>query len=196
MSASVQTQAHLSPSQLPASLLGIRVADCLSLLLSLLWALLSAHSDSYQPASPSQRGSSRLQHTTALPPNRVMDSPARFSLSAAGSGSGDKVFDWVQVFCLLIMAFVGTCLWSALDRRRANYTDLYKWFRVFLRFALAGQMFAYGLTKVIPMQMPFPILTRLLEPFGSFLLWACSGLRSVLLLLMRDSSEVRNWWLA
>ena len=96
-----------------------------------------------------------------------------------GSGSGDKVFDWVQVFCFLTVALVGTCIWSAVDRRRLNYDNLYKWFRVFIRFALAGQLFVYGLVKVFPMQMPFPNLTQLLEPFGNFspmgVLWSSVG---------------------
>lgn len=96
-----------------------------------------------------------------------------------GSGSGDKVFDWVLVFCLLAFAFIGTCVWSAVDRRRTQYDNLYKWFRVFLRFALAGQMFVYGIHKVFPMQMPFPFLTKLLEQFGDFspmgLLWFSVG---------------------
>jgi hypothetical protein len=95
------------------------------------------------------------------------------------SGSGDKVFNWVQAFCLLGVALAATCIWSALDRRRADYANLHKWFRVFLRFALAGQLFVYGLMKAIPMQMPFPYLTRLLERFGDFspmgVLWSSVG---------------------
>jgi hypothetical protein len=89
------------------------------------------------------------------------------------------LFDWVQVFCFLAVAFAGTCIWSALDRRRAHYDNLYKWFRVFLGFALAGQLFVYGTVKVLPMQMPFPFLAQLLERFGDFspmnVLWSSVG---------------------
>ncbi len=96
-----------------------------------------------------------------------------------GSGSGDKTFDWVLSFCLLVIAALSTAVWSALDRRRENYTALYKWFRVFMRFALASQMLVYGLSKVVPLQMPFPYLTRLLQPYGSFspmgVLWSSIG---------------------
>lgn len=95
------------------------------------------------------------------------------------SGSGDKVLDWVTVFFLLVVAGAGTCLWSILNRKRSNYDTLYKWFRVFIRFALAGQMFLYGTVKVFPLQMPFPQLTRLLERFGAFspmgVLWYSVG---------------------
>jgi uncharacterized membrane protein YphA (DoxX/SURF4 family) len=104
---------------------------------------------------------------------------AKLPLIYAGSGSGDKTFDWVFVFCLLVIAAVATGIWSALDRKRANYAALYKWFRLVIRFALASEMILYGMDKVIPLQMPFPSLTRLLEPFRDFslmgVLWYSIG---------------------
>ncbi len=94
-------------------------------------------------------------------------------------GSGDKVFDWVLVFCLLVIAAVATVVWSILDRSRPNYVALYRWFRVAVRFALASQMLLYGMAKVVPLQMRFPPLIRLLEPFGNFspmgVLWSSVG---------------------
>jgi uncharacterized membrane protein YphA (DoxX/SURF4 family) len=96
-----------------------------------------------------------------------------------GSGSGDKTFDWVLSFCLLVLAALATGIWSVLDRRRENYATLHKWFRVFMRFALASQMILYGLFKAVPVQMPFPYLTRLMQPYGSFspmgVLWSSIG---------------------
>jgi hypothetical protein len=97
----------------------------------------------------------------------------------SGSGSGDKTFDWVAAFCLLIFAILATLIWSLLDRRRENYVTIHKWFRVGVRFALVSQMFSYGLAKAVPLQMPFPYLARLLEPFGNFspmgVLWSSVG---------------------
>jgi hypothetical protein len=94
-------------------------------------------------------------------------------------GSGDKMFDWVQALCLLVLAAVLTGIWSVVDRRRANYTRLHRWFRVFLRFALGSTLIAYGADKAIPLQMPAPSLTRLLEPYGNFspmgVLWYSIG---------------------
>jgi hypothetical protein len=84
------------------------------------------------------------------------------------NGSSDKTFDWVQVFCLIVFAVVVTAVWSALDRKRRNYLVMHKWFRVFVRFALASEMFIYGFDKVIPVQMSFPFLTVLVEPYGNF----------------------------
>jgi len=95
------------------------------------------------------------------------------------TGSGDRTFDWVLVFCLLVFATLATVIWSSVDRKRVNYVTLHKWFRIFLRFALASEMITYGLSKVIPLQMPFPYLTRLLEPYGNSspmgILWTFIG---------------------
>src|SRR5580693_6787990 len=79
------------------------------------------------------------------------------------SGGGDCMFGWVTAFCLLVMATAATVVWSLLDRSRENYAELHKWFRLFVRFALAGQMIFYGFVKVIPTQMTYPSLTRLLQ---------------------------------
>jgi uncharacterized membrane protein YphA (DoxX/SURF4 family) len=96
-----------------------------------------------------------------------------------GSGSGDKTFDWVLAFCLLVFAALATVVWSALDRRRVNYAGLHKWFRLFIRFALGSEMILYGMTKAVPLQMPFPYLTTLIEPYGHFppmaVLWFSIG---------------------
>ncbi|HKM84798.1 MAG TPA: hypothetical protein VJW96_01230 [Terriglobales bacterium] len=116
-------------------------------------------------------------------PDRLLDRrtyfPCQAPLVYSGSGSGDKTFDWVLAFCLLVFAALATAIWSLLDRRRENYATLYKWFRLFIRFALASQLVGYGMAKVIPLQMPFPFLTRLLEPFGNFspmgVLWSSVG---------------------
>lgn len=100
-------------------------------------------------------------------------------LVITGSGSGDKTFDWVEAFCLLAIALLVTVLWSWLDRKRRNYGALHKWFYLFVRFAVGSTMFAYGFDKAIPLQMPYPFLIRLLQPFGNFspmgVLWASVG---------------------
>lgn len=103
-------------------------------------------------------------------------------LVITGSGSGDKTFDWVAAFCLLVVASSGTLIWSVVDRRRDEYVTVQKWFRVFLRFATGATMLSYGMIKAVPLQMPAPALTRLLEPFGNFspmgVLWSSIGAAS------------------
>jgi hypothetical protein len=101
------------------------------------------------------------------------------SIVTVETGSGDRVYDWVELACIVALAIIGTIVWSVLDRKRESYVRLYSWFRVFARFALAATMFTYGAFKVIPLQMPFPYLNRLLEPYGHFspmgVLWASIG---------------------
>jgi uncharacterized membrane protein YphA (DoxX/SURF4 family) len=93
--------------------------------------------------------------------------------------SGDTFFHWVQTALLLAAAIVGTALWSAIDARRVHYERLRTWFRLYLRFALAAQMFYYGMAKVIPTQFPPPALVTLVRPVGDLsltdLLWVFVG---------------------
>jgi hypothetical protein len=97
----------------------------------------------------------------------------------ADTGSGDRMFDWTLIFCFLVFATIATVVWSVLDRNRPNYITLYKWLRFAVRIALVGQMFTYGLSKVIPVQMPFPYLVHLLERYGDLspmgVLWSSIG---------------------
>ena len=92
--------------------------------------------------------------------------------------SGDTAFYWVQTGWLLVLAVVIAGIWSELDRRR-EYPALHRWFRLFVRFALAAQMFYYGMAKVIPTQFPSPSLVTLLEPTGNLtlsdMLWTFIG---------------------
>src|SRR5271154_616020 len=46
---------------------------------------------------------------------------AKLPLVFTDSGSGDKTFDWVLAFFLLVCAALATAIWSLLDRRRENY---------------------------------------------------------------------------
>jgi hypothetical protein len=95
------------------------------------------------------------------------------------TGSGDKMIDWLHAFLLLVFSIAATAIWSGLDRRRPNYVSMHKWFHVMLRFAAGTTMVGYGMAKAIPLQMPAPNLTRLLEPFGNFspmgVLWYSIG---------------------
>ncbi len=84
------------------------------------------------------------------------------------SGSGDKIFDWTQSFCLLVVATAGALVWSLVDRARPHCATAARWFRLYVRLALGTTMIAYGMMKVIPTQMPELPLTKLVEPFGQF----------------------------
>jgi hypothetical protein len=95
------------------------------------------------------------------------------------TGSGDTTWGWVQAFCILALAVIATIVWSILDRKRPNYTKLYQWSAIVLRYSLAAAMFGYGLDKVFPLQMPSPRLSKLIEPYGDSspmgILWTFIG---------------------
>lgn len=95
------------------------------------------------------------------------------------TASSDRTYDWVLLFCLLITAVAVTITWSVLDRRRLGYPRLLSWFRVCVRFGLAGQLVLYGVAKILLTQMPSPPLSTLMTPFGGLtpmgLLWSSIG---------------------
>ena len=95
------------------------------------------------------------------------------------NGSGDTTYNYVQIYCFFVLALGTTLIWSFLDRRRTQYARLDDWLRVYVRFALAAVMIAYGAIKVIKGQFPDPSLDRLLQPYGQSspmgLLWTFMG---------------------
>jgi len=102
-----------------------------------------------------------------------------YDITVFTNGSGDTTFNYVQVLCFLTLAVVAAAAWSALDRRRPGYERLHQWLRLYVRFSLASAMIGYGAFKVIPLQMPAPYLTRLIQPYGDSspmgLLWTFIG---------------------
>ncbi|HEY5746569.1 MAG TPA: DoxX family protein, partial [Chryseolinea sp.] len=95
------------------------------------------------------------------------------------NGSGDTTWNYVQLAVIGSISLLATVVWTAIDRKRADYDKLLFWFLIFLRYFLAYMMFAYGLAKVIKTQFPFPTLERLTAPLGQLspmgLLWAFMG---------------------
>ena len=79
----------------------------------------------------------------------------------------------------LLIATGIAIVWSVIDRKRTNYTVLYYWFRVVLRYKLAIVIFFYGFIKVFPQQMPYPSLSHLNTNLGDFnagrLFWLTTG---------------------
>jgi hypothetical protein len=105
---------------------------------------------------------------------------ARF---AAGN-SGDTLFYWVQTFWIVCISAIAAAIWPRVSANPKTQipkpkSQVLDWFRVFLRFALAGQMFYFGMAKIIPTQFVPPALTTLVQPIGnmplSTLLWVFMG---------------------
>jgi uncharacterized membrane protein YphA (DoxX/SURF4 family) len=82
------------------------------------------------------------------------------------NGSGDTTYDYVLLFTQLFLAIVICCVWGLLDNKRKNYNTGYYWLCVLVRYFLAGMMLGYGFSKVFHLQMPYPTLGRLVQPYG------------------------------
>lgn len=95
------------------------------------------------------------------------------------TGSGDQTYYWVQIFCYLILAAIGTVIWSLLDRKRVHYGRLHQWMTLIIRFLLGALLITYGANKVIPIQMPPPSLIMLVQSYGDLspmsVLWSFMG---------------------
>jgi hypothetical protein len=101
---------------------------------------------------------------------------ARF---AAGN-SGDTLFYWVQTFWIVCISAIAAAIWSWVNpKSQIPNPKSQALFGVFIRFALAGQMFYFGIAKIIPTQFLPPALTTLVQPIGnmplSTLLWVFMG---------------------
>jgi uncharacterized membrane protein YphA (DoxX/SURF4 family) len=96
-----------------------------------------------------------------------------------GTGSGDRTFDWIQVFMAVVLAVAVAALWSAIDRRRRAYDRLHEALRVYVRYVLAFAMLGYGFAKITKGQFPPISPVRLLESYGQSspmaLLWNFMG---------------------
>ncbi|HEY2497964.1 MAG TPA: hypothetical protein VGK24_12915 [Candidatus Angelobacter sp.] len=82
------------------------------------------------------------------------------------NGSGDTTYDYVKVFCFLVLAAVAVLVWSALDRKRASYSRLYQWLRFYVRLTLGATLLSYGGYKVVPSQFPPLFQWRYLQTYG------------------------------
>ena len=95
------------------------------------------------------------------------------------NGSGDRMFDYLLVACLLLISLVITIIWTAFDRKRLSYPTLYRWLNLYVRFSLGTAMIGYGAFKVISSQFVPPTLDRLMQSYGDSspmgLLWTFMG---------------------
>ena len=87
-------------------------------------------------------------------------------VSLRPSGSGDRMFNYVQVFTQLLLAVCIAIVWSVLARRRRNHTTLFAWLHAYLRFFLGVTLLRYGADKVIPNQFEPMNPVRLTQYFG------------------------------
>lgn len=91
--------------------------------------------------------------------------------------SGDSIFSWVKVSIKLMLALIGSIIWTFADRKRDNYDRFSYWIIVYVRYFLAFTIFGYGIDKApIPIQFgQFPNLDGLVSSYGDFSPWGCFG---------------------
>ena len=96
------------------------------------------------------------------------------------NGSGDQLYDYILLLCLVVVATVATAVWSWIDRKQTNYDQLYQWLRLFVRITLAIAMISYGANKIFRQQFPDPPLFRFVDYYGNSspmgLLWTFMGM--------------------
>src|ERR1700733_10176871 len=83
-------------------------------------------------------------------------------------GSSDTTFDYVLILSMMVMAVIGTLIWTLSDRHRPNYQRLNYWFTLTLRYYCAYTMFSFGLSKIYKLQFPNPSLRSLIQPLGTY----------------------------
>lgn len=119
-----------------------------------------------------------------------------FHLSAREVGSVG-VFDGmsqnIQIFCELALAFIGTVIWSILDRRRPHYRILHSWLRLLIRYILGFVLLSYGFSKLFPIQFKPTSFSDMMTPYGEFrtydILWTFMG-ASQLYIIFTGAVEV------
>lgn len=82
------------------------------------------------------------------------------------NGSGDTTYDYFTLLFFFLLSVAGAVIWSVMDRKRLSYSTLYHWLRVLVRYNLALTMLLYGSSKIFHLQMPYPYLGQLVQPFG------------------------------
>ncbi|MBC7864032.1 MAG: hypothetical protein IAF38_13735 [Bacteroidia bacterium] len=95
------------------------------------------------------------------------------------NGSGDTTLNYVREFFIIVLALIGTIIWSLLARKYPTHQKFSFWFSGILKYYLFYFMWSYGFAKVFQSQFPFPSLIKLSEPLGNFspmgLAWSYMG---------------------
>jgi multidrug transporter EmrE-like cation transporter len=94
---------------------------------------------------------------------------------------GDTIAGYIDLLCFVVLAALAAIVWTTLDRKRTDYRTLHEWLRIYVRYALAFTILAYGMDKVFALQFSWslPGPGRLAEPFGDYspfaLMWTFMG---------------------
>ena len=97
---------------------------------------------------------------------------ARFEsgISFSRTFLGSTLIGYASWLWTLVVAIAGAAIWTVIARvrktERAEYTTLYYWLRVVVRYRAGIGIIGFGFTKLFPVQMPYPGLGLLNTNFG------------------------------
>ena len=84
------------------------------------------------------------------------------------SSATGSFLDWLII---AVVAAIGTAIWTKRYKSNNDYSALYYWLRVILRYRLATGIIGYGFIKFFPLQAPFPSISNLNTNYGDFTDW-------------------------
>jgi hypothetical protein len=97
------------------------------------------------------------------------------AITALPNGSGDTTFNYLEWFCFVAIAMIGTAIWSIVARHRPSHPRLNQFLRTGVRLYLAYFMILYGAMKVVPTQFgtvgPSKLVTQVGELSPMSILW-------------------------
>lgn len=87
---------------------------------------------------------------------------------------------YIHLFNLLILSICTSLLWAIADKHRRSYKKLFHWFRIFISYYLALQLFDYGFNKLFKWQFYLPEPNTLFTTIGQtprdLMYWSSMGL--------------------
>ena len=89
-------------------------------------------------------------------------------LSAKFIPGADSFINWIII---AVLAAIGSVIWSKSKFEDQDYSTLYYWLRVIVRYRLAIGVIGYGFIKFFPLQAPFPSISNLNTSYGDFNDW-------------------------
>ncbi|MEM9362153.1 MAG: hypothetical protein AAGA43_05930 [Bacteroidota bacterium] len=91
----------------------------------------------------------------------------------------DRTYVYLLYLIIVVVAALGTIVWSLLDRKRQNYQVLYYWLTTIIRYYLAFTMFLFALYKFFKVQFPdlgyYTLTERVGDMSPMHLAWAFFG---------------------
>lgn len=82
------------------------------------------------------------------------------------NNSDDTSFRFVQILLYILIAVIGTVIWSVIDRNKKSYNTANYILKNSLRYFISLVSFFYGSVKVFGLQMAYPTITEMATPLG------------------------------